>query len=383
MRRFPVAHLIASNFYGGPERQIVTHARYARERGYAPVIMSFAENGNDNAVLRKAEEAGLDTHLVHASGPFDPSCVRRLCAELRRRDVRVLVSHGYKANVVGRLASWLARVPKVAVSRGWTAETLRVRLYERLDRVFLRRADHVVAVSDGQAVKLLQSGVPRERLTVIRNSIDLDAYPGPCEVPVRRQLGLPENALLVATAGRLSPEKNQRDLVAAAELAVRECDSLFFAVCGDGAMREELEAMARHKGLSGRFLFLGFRRDVRSLLHGIDIFVLPSLTEGLPNVVLEACACAKPVVATAVGGTPEVVEHGETGYLVPPGDPAAIARRIVQLAKDPDRRRRMGGNGRILVERQFDYPAQTEQYHRLYQWLGAGTEPTQLCGVRA
>lgn len=367
MQGFNLAHLVASNFYGGPERQIVTHLRHARDMGYQPLVVSFAEAGNDNQVLAKAAASGLATHLLATSGPFDARAVRRLARELVRREIDVLVSHGYKSNVIGRLATWLAGIPTVAVSRGWTGESARIRLYERLDKIFLRLADRVVAVSAGQAEKVRRIGVRARKLRVIRNSIDLAGYPGPSRRSLAQRCGFEAGSVVVATAGRLSPEKNQQALVEAAARLTSVDERLRFVIFGEGAMRGELEELVRARGLAGRVVLPGFAPNVRSLLHDVDIFVLPSLTEGLPNVVLEAFACAKPVVATAVGGTPEVVEHGKSGLLVPAGDTAGLARAIKELAADRAMRERFGAHGRSVLEASYGFEVQMAGYHALYR----------------
>ncbi len=364
-----IVHLIGTNFFGGPERQILAHARLIRARGLLPSILSFSENGRSNELLQRAMNEGIPCHELSPRSPFHPGAVTELAGILRRDGADLLVAHGYKANVVGRLASWAAGIPLLAVSRGWTAENFRIRIYEKADRLFLRLANHVVAVSEGQRRKIAAAGVAESRVTVIRNCIDLDEFPKACETDLRQQLGLAPDVLLVVSAGRLSPEKNHRGLIeAAAQVCAKEPKAVF-VVFGEGFLRTELEKSVADHGLTDRFLFPGFRSDVRALLHHIDIFVLPSFTEGLPNVILEAFACRKPVVATAVGGTPEVVRHEEDGLLVEPGDGKALAGAILRLAASSEARRDMGERGRDALASRFAFPAQTEAYVRLYSRL--------------
>ncbi|WP_152513002.1 glycosyltransferase [Desulfovibrio sp. X2] len=370
MKTLPrVAHLIATNFYGGPERQIVAHALRIGQEGFAPLVVSFTEAGRDNGLLVAAKAEGVPCAGLSPRSAFHPGAITEIADLLRREGVGLLVAHGYKANIVGRLASRFARIPQISVSRGWTAENSRIRVYEMLDRKFLRLADHVVAVSEGQARKVAAAGVPGERLSVIHNGIDLDSYPPPRKGPgtAREGLGIPKDALLVATAGRLSPEKDQASLVAAAARIAAERDDVWFAVFGEGFLRPELERAVREAGLEGRFLLPGFRSDMREVMHEVDVFTLPSLTEGLPNVVLEAFACRKPVVATAVGGTPEVVRHGENGLLVAAGDGQGLTRAIRALAASPEERRSMGERGYETVRALFNYESQTAAYGRLYR----------------
>jgi len=364
-----VAHLIGTNFFGGPERQILNHALRVQVYGVTPQIISFAEHGKSNKLLRRATEKGIASRELGLRSPFHPGAVTELAEFMKILGTDLLVGHGYKANIVGRLATWNAGIPFLAVSRGWTAESRRIRFYEVLDRQFLRLADAVVAVSEGQRQKILACSVRPDKVRVIHNAIDLEAYPGPAEKSVRAELGIPLDAILVATAGRFSPEKNHLGLVEAARLVLAKMPDVYFVVFGEGVLRPELENAVADAGIGHRFLLPGFRSDVCSLLHEIDIFVLPSHTEGLPNVILEAFACRKPVVATSVGGTPEVVQHGENGFLVPAEGMGRFAEAILRLAPDPQLRRTMGDNGYEHVLATFGYEVQTDAYIDVYSKL--------------
>jgi glycosyltransferase involved in cell wall biosynthesis len=364
-----VMHLRASNFVGGPERQILEHLRQSESETMHFSLCCFQENGCATELETLAGSYGLDCTCVTAARPFDLGTIRQLARIIRESKVDLLVTHGYKPNLLGRIASWIERIPTVAVSRGWTYESRRVRFYEFLDRIFLRLADAVVAVSEGQRQKILACGVRPAKVRVIHNAIDLTTYPGPAEKSIRVELGIPQDAILVATAGRLSPEKNHLGLVEAARLVLAKMPDVYFVVFGEGFLRPELEKAVADAGIKHRFLLPGFRSNVRSLLYEIDIFVLPSHTEGLPNVVLEAFACRKPVVATSVGGTPEVVQHGDNGILVPAGDMRQFALAVLDLVYEPDLRQKMGENGYEHVLTAFGYLGQTDAYTDIYSEL--------------
>ena len=362
-------HLRASNFVGGPERQILEHLRQSESESMHFSLCCFQENGQPAELETLAVEYGLDCTCVTAVWPFDLGTIRQLVRIVKDRKVSLLVTHGYKPNLLGRIATWIAGIPTIAVSRGWTYESHLVRFYEFLDRIFLRLADAVVAVSEGQRQKILACGVRPDKVRVIHNAIDLAAYPGPAEKSVRAELGIPRDAILVATAGRLSPEKNHLGLVEAARRVIEKMPDVHFVVFGDGFLRPKLEKTVADAGIGHRFFLPGFRSDVRSLLHEIDIFALPSHTEGLPNVVLEAFACRKPVVATRVGGTPEVVQHGKNGFLVPARDMSQFASAVLDLVSEPDLRQKMGENGYEHVFTAFGYLGQTDAYTDIYSEL--------------
>jgi glycosyltransferase involved in cell wall biosynthesis len=263
-------------------------------------------------------------------------------------------------------------VPAVAVSRGWTGETRKVKLYEWLDRRHLRLMDRVVCVSEGQAEKVRNwCGVPVERMSVIRNSARLGAFEKADPAARERLRGFfaGEVSHVVLAAGRFSPEKGFGVLVDAAASICLANPRAGVVLFGEGPLRGELERRVSQLDLAGRVVLPGFRTDLDSLIGGADVVVLPSYTEGLPNVALEASAAGAPVVATAVGGNPEVVAEGETGYLVPSGDPARLAARVNDLLRDPAARARLGAAGRRRMRELFTFDAQAKAYLQLLHTL--------------
>src|SRR6266542_1794313 len=295
---------------------------------------------------------------------------REITAELTRLRADVLCCHGYKADLVGRIAARRAGIPAVAVSRGWTGENLKVRLYEWLDRVNLRWMDRIVCVSEGQAEKVRRLVTPN-RVEVIRNAIDTTRF-ADVDHGYRQRLhsffATPRRRIIGA-AGRLSPEKGFGVfLQAARRLAARDA-SLRFVHFGDGPLRKALESEAEAAGLKDVFVFAGLRPDLDRFLPFLDLMVLPSFTEVLPNVVLEAFAAGVAVVATAVGGTPEVVEDGVSGRLVAPGDPDALAEAIRDVLSCEEQCKTMGHRGRQRVHDEFTFVAQARAYERLFTAL--------------
>jgi len=224
------------------------------------------------------------------------------------------------------------------------------------------------------------AGVPPARTVVIRNAARIGESQR-ASAERRQQLhdlfGDPGERIVLG-AGRLSPEKGVQVLIAAAKHVIEADPDARFAVFGEGTMRPALQRQIDEADLNGLFVLPGFRGDLDQLMPCADLFVLPSFTEGLPNVVLEAGAAGVPVVATAVGGTPEVVDDGITGYLVPPGDPPSLAERIAQLLADPDRRREMGEAGRDHVQRHFTFEAQAAAYLNLFAEMGIRRVPAMV-----
>lgn len=361
-----IAHLIASNFVGGPEKQILEHAKRLDPARFRFVLISFVESGTENELLTKAKEQGILTVALHTNHPFNPLAIVRLKRILEYHRIDILCSHGYKANVLGRLATWLRTIPLVAVSRGWTAENRKIRFYEWLDKLFLKFATHVVAVSDGQKEKILRLSLAAEKISVIHNAISLDVPSSPEPRNIRSELGLPADCVLVVTAGRLSPEKNHVGMIDVARIVCAQAPNVYFIIFGEGFLRSHLEDYLQMAELADRVLLPGFRKDLPAVLPEIDVFMLPSFTEGLPNVALEAFAARKPIVATAVGGTPEVVSHGESGFLAQPEEVSLLATYVSRLVADPKLRIEMGNRGFQHVRDIFGFEKQTCCYEELY-----------------
>jgi glycosyltransferase involved in cell wall biosynthesis len=248
---------------------------------------------------------------------------------------------------------------------------LKVRVNETLDRLLLRWMDRVVCVSEGQATKVRRAGVAPERVLVIRNAIGPDAF-APPDPSARTQLHgfFPRPPrCVVGAAGRFSSEKGFGVLVNAAAAVTRHNSDVGFVLFGDGPLRDSLARQIGAAGLEGRFVLPGFRTDLGRFLPHCDLVALPSYTEGLPVIVLEALAAGVPVVATAVGGTPEVIEEGVSGYLVPPGDAAALARRLTELLGAASQRTAMGECGRQQVRERFTFEVQAARYQELFETL--------------
>jgi glycosyltransferase involved in cell wall biosynthesis len=371
-----IVHLTASPFFGGPERQMLGLAQHL-PAGYRSHFLSFPERGLCRPFLEQLRAHGIGADALTSNTPRFFAAVREVATRLADLHADVLCCHGYKADLVGLAAARRRGVPVVAVARGWTAVSWKVRVYEALDRRGLAWMDAVVCVSEGQARKVREAGVPDARVRVIRNAIRADRF-DPADGGGRAFLlafyKTPRRHL-VGAVGRLSPEKGFTHLVDAAAEVVRAHPDTGFVVFGDGPLRDELTRQIEARGLAGSFVLAGFRTDVDRWLPAFDVTVLPSYTEGLPNAVLESLAAGVPAVATAVGGTPEVIDDGRTGYLVEPGTAAPLARRVGELLADDGWRRLMGERGRRRVRTDFTFAAQARQYAELFDRLVPAAQP--------
>jgi glycosyltransferase involved in cell wall biosynthesis len=343
-------------------------------RGYETLFLSFSEGGRCRSFLTAARKEGFEALALEHDTPRFGVAKRDIAEHLRRAGADVLLCHGYKADLLGRPAARWAGVPVVAVARGWTGECFRVRLYERIDRLFLRWMDRVVGVSEAQAARVRRAGVRAHKVRVIHNAVHPDRFaePDPRYRAKLMKFFPRSKSRIIGAAGRLSPEKGFAVLVAAAQHVVREDPSVGFILFGEGTGRAGLLEQIKAAGLTGSFVIAGFRNDLDHFVPWFDVLALPSFTEGLPNVALEACAASVPVVGTAAGGTPEVIEDGVNGFLVPPGDADALAKRLLELVASEEKRCDMGLAGRQRVVDQFAFTTQADRYCELFDELCRG-----------
>jgi len=347
-----VYQFITPSQIGGAEVHVLTLSRKLAERGHQVTVVC----PRGRALAQEARRRGLDLWSPRTTGKFDPATLLRLAARLRRDRVDVLHTHLSSASLIGSLAARLAGVPAVATVHGLNRRTC------------FMYARHIIAVSQAVRGHLLAQGVPQSRITVIYNGVDLGRYrQAPETDSLRARLGVGAGVSLIGAVGRLGSEKGHAYLVEATAILIkREALPVRLLIVGDGRNRHLLEQTARRCGIAQDVTFAGFQRDVTSYQAALDIFCLPSLKEGLSLSALEAMALGKAVIASRVGGTPEVVVDGETGLLVEPADPEALARALAALLQDPQRAREMGEAGRERVARIFDLERVVDQVEKVY-----------------
>lgn len=365
-----VMHLIATNFYGGPEKQIIEHLKCLNPAKYLSVVGSFIENGTNNEILSVASENKIPYIEIPMAGPLDFTAQKRLIHKIKEMKVDLLCSHGYKSCVMGWWAGKKCKIPVIAFSRGYTAENYKVAFYEWLDRKAINKVAGIVAVSEGQKKKLECLGV-KNRKWVVHNSVNINKLDKERRDLIKKavysRLGIKDmSRRLIVTAGRLSPEKGHRYLIEAIAKINHETINATYVFCGEGICQKELINRAKQLKIDHRCVFPGFRKDLQDIFQAMDLLVLPSLTEGLPNVVLEAFACAKPVVATSVGGVPELVENNVNGVLVTPERPDQLANGIAMCLTSDQYLQDFGEAGYQKVKNEFNFEFQTKKLEAIY-----------------
>lgn len=353
-------------FISGPEHQTVQTAKLLARKGYAVVVAALLlapALEQEVSLLRYASAEGLETAVFLCTPRYNLFESARLFGQfVRLHDPGVVCAVGYKMNIITAL---YRHVPAIAWIPGWTGHDLKVRFYEWLDRKLLKRHDAVIVVSPQQREEVLRHGVPTHKVFYLPTSIDMSILPTAYERERVRQLfSLDSSKAVVGIVARVSLEKGHRYALQAAKWLEEQGVACQWLIVGSGVERTNLEELSASLGLQQVVHFIGERADARSIIGGLDLMVLPSLTEGLPNVILEAFGYKTPVVATAVGGVPELVKGGETGWLVPPRDPYALAQAIREALSNPEEARRRAENAYRHLLANFTVEKQAEAWER-------------------
>lgn len=359
-------HVVLSLGPGGTERLVLDMAN--RVQGEVEVSICCIDDAGDWAP--QATARGIEVVALHRRPGFALSLAPRIARLLRERAVNAVHCHHYSPFVYGSLAAALERgVRLVYTEHGRLSDAPPSRRRRLANTVLGRLPGRFVAVSSDLRDHMVAGGLPRSRVEVIHNGIDPGPPPDrPARARARQLLDLPADAQILGSVARFDPVKQLPTMIEAfAEIAAVTPRAVLVLV-GDGPARASLTQRTRDRPeLAGRVRFLGHRDDVRQLLPAFDIYLNSSETEGLSVTILEAMATALPVVATRVGGTPELVADGVTGILVPPRDPTALGDAAAALLSDPERMCLLGTAGRARLEAHFTIGAMTQAYLRLYE----------------
>jgi glycosyltransferase involved in cell wall biosynthesis len=360
-------HIDTARTWRGGQNQVLLTVNGLRESGQRAALVAHP----DGELRRRAEE-GLDLVPIAPRTEVDLTAAWRLARAVRRLQPDVLHAHDPHAVAMAALALSMGaattppgRAPALVASR-------RVDFHLRgnsLSRWKHRQVDCFIAASEAIRRMLVSDGIPEDRTVTVHEGIDVDHVAAAPRVNVHEAFWLPHDAPLVGNVAALVPHKGQRHLIDAAHLVVREVPDARFVILGEGELRGHLERQVRDYHLEKHVLLPGFRTDVLGCIKGVDLFVMSSVTEGLGTSLLDAMACAKPIVATRTGGIPEVVDDGVTGLLVPPRDHQAMAAAIVRLLTDPALCRRMGDAGRARVGERFTVERMVAETAAVYQRL--------------
>jgi glycosyltransferase involved in cell wall biosynthesis len=366
-----ILHLISSNGLFGAERVVIELSNSLRliSNCYPTVGVIKNLKNPHTEIAEEAKSNDLPTIIFPCKGKFDVKTIFEIRNFLRRHKIDIIHCHGYKSNFYGLLAS-KNTLPTLTTNHNWLTTHWKLKIYCFLDGMWIRHFDRIVAVSEEIKREMAKYNVPEEKIVVIDNGIDVGRFNR--EIPIeniRRGFGLDKNIKVVGTIGSLKFEKGHIFLLRAAKEVLNFNKEIKFLIIGDGALRKDLENEAKNLRIERNVIFAGHRNDIPEMLSIMDIFVLPSVKEGLPMVILEAMASKKPVIAARVGGIPKVINNEEDGILVEPEDVMALKHSILDLMNSDNKMLRLAYEGYEKVKRIFSSDAMCRKYYDLYREL--------------
>ncbi|MBK8015290.1 MAG: glycosyltransferase [Betaproteobacteria bacterium] len=369
-----ILHLLESGGMYGAERVVLNLAEAQKAQGeYEPIVGCIVGMfGEPCALLDAAGAAGIETMEVRLRNGALMMDVPRAARLLRAGRVALVHSHGYKATVYGSLVKLLRPLPFTATCHLWfmrPGSPLRMRVMVALELRLYRRFRTVAAVSGDIARVLALNGVDERRIAVVPNGIPLAVAPPDADRRrrLRQALGVPQDAFLVLNGGRLTEQKDQASLIRAIGCMVDGTRPVHGLIAGEGRLRAELQRLIDEGRRGAPVRLLGFREDMSELLGAADVLALPSLDEGMPMILLEAAALGLAIVATAVGDIPTLIRDGETGLIVPRGEPDALAAALNRLRDEVGLAERLGAAARERVRDNHSHEAMAASYSRIYR----------------
>jgi glycosyltransferase involved in cell wall biosynthesis len=358
---------------GGPEKTILLGAHRADPERFA-VTVCYVRQNNDTVfgIHQRAAKLHIDYVEVVERSPLDHRAWTALRDLVRSRRIDIVHAHDYKTDLMAWALARYEHVIPLTTAHGWTGHSWRERqIYYPADKWLMRSFPAVVAVSGEIKSELIRSGVDPQRVTVVLNGIDHLAFKKDPErrQPLRRRLNLDDDDILIGSVGRLEPQKRFDLLIEAVSRMRAGNPRLKLAIAGEGSLRADLEAQVARLGAAGYCHLPGHLEDVPAFYGGLDLFVQSSAYEGTPNVVLEAMAFEVPIVATAVGGTAELIRDGIDGLLVQPGSIEQLIAAIGTMQQFPAAAATRAAAARGRVETDLSFATRMQNLERIYERL--------------
>jgi glycosyltransferase involved in cell wall biosynthesis len=376
-----VLQLISSSGFYGADNVLVELSKQLKKTDFKPIVGVFNNLYNPHLEIAKAAESfDLPVHIFPCRGKLDHRTILLLRQFHQKQNIGLIHAHGYKTNFYVLASSIGKTVPRITTCHNWLGDDSKMRFYAWLDKTLLKRFDKVVAVSDPVMQEIRRHGIKSGRAVKILNGIDVEKFSkqGSGE-SFRSEFGIPENAVVIGTVGRLAEEKGHSLLLDAALRIVRHHPNVVFIFIGDGPLRRDLETKAgevsnrlersKNDRIADHFIFAGVRDDMPEMYGIMDFFILPSMNEGLPMVLLEAMASGKPIIATSVGAIPKVLDGGRHGVLIQPDDRKELEDAMLGLLGNPHRARKLGERARERAVKDFSSKSMADKYIEIYKEL--------------
>lgn len=356
---------------GGPEKTILLLSQYVNREEFNMVIVYIRKSkDHDFSVGERAKKLSINYHEVEDRIQIDLKSLKEIKRLLHLNDVHILHTHGFKSDFYGLFLRRAYGMKLVTTAHGWNPTTARERFFFFLDKKILRHFDSIIVVNQWQREHLMSKGIAEGRLTLIHNGIDTSEFRRNVNGDVFGQSPyFRKDYFTIGYIGRLSGEKGVKKLLKSMKLLMAHHSNLKLLIIGEGPLREYLENYSNNLGLQHSVVFTGLIADIKNVYNHLDLLVLPSETEGMPNVVLEALAMEVPVVATNVGGLPEIIDSGSNGFLVKSEDVNGLAEAIDVLIKDEKLREKFASEGRRTVCERFSFEQRMRKEENLYRQL--------------
>lgn len=363
IKKIKIAIMATVASYGGAEKVVIDQisALMNLER-FEPILLVYSRKTVDDKFFSHLSNLKIKKYSIvlnrHRLKYFNPiSNIFETIRILKKENPKIIHSHGYRANIIALIVSRILSVLVVTTCHGYIFTDFKLNLYNRIDLFVIKQFKKVIAVSKSLKEYLIQKGIINDRIVVLKNAVDTsqqcDRIGETCD-RIRQNLSIRENCFVCGYIGRISPEKGLLYLINGFSKLKKNTDKYYLMVIGDGEERENCELLAGELLQQGRIKFLGFQNNVKELLAAMDCIVLPSLTEGTPMVLLEAMSMEVPIIATRVGGVPDIIIHNDNGLLVDSMDSDAIAAAIEKLYSDKELRKKLAKNARLLVQDEYD-----------------------------
>jgi glycosyltransferase involved in cell wall biosynthesis len=368
-----VCHIAVADLWGGAEVHLVTLLlSLSKMQDLEMSVVLFTEG----RVAQELRAAGLDVVVIAEDKHNLFVILWKLVKHFREHQFMIVHAHKPKDSFLGGVACRLAGVPYLVrtLHGSWEPfsgfEHFKIKIYEYIDRLSNRYLVNAIIAVTQKIHSLLTQGYLREKVVCIHNGIDVEALMLSRKgLNIRKELDISKRTVLLGIVGRLTAVKGHIHLLKAMRILVGKGKDVHLVIAGDGPLRMQLEDLVTEFQIQKNVVFVGHQSNVSDLIEAMDIFVLPSLNEGIPMVLLEAMALSRPVVASRTGGVPEIIEDGKSGLLVEPGNPMAIAEAVDSLIRQMGQADQLGRNGRARVSRNFTASIMAEKTAHLYRRL--------------
>ena len=367
MEKINILHIYQNSKIGGVQQQILNLLKAYNREVFNPIFCCL---GPKEEIGKEIEGIGIDCIPLNRSryNRFSLGIVLDLHRLMKKKQIHIVRTHRYRSNFYGRLAAFLTGVPVIVASVHDNYRKDKRPARKMINRILSKITDKIVAVSEDVKKDIIRYDKTEvSKVMVITNGIDIEKFnPKGNFADIRKEFSIKEGAIVVGFVGRIVPAKGLQYLIDSIPYVKEEFKNIKLLIIGEGSIVAKLHEQAKEKKVYDNIIFTGRRRDIPDILSCIDIFVMPSIAEGLPNALLEAMAMGKPIVATEVGGIPEVIKNGVNGLLVPPRDPIALATAMKGLIGNDRLAAQMGYAARDLVLDKFSMRAITQKWQTLY-----------------